>query len=298
MTKLKPPVFVTGVNRSGTTMTCRVLGDAPGMCLWYEPNILWRSGFAYRAHERATAKDTRGWVIRRIRRAFERYQEEHGDRRIVEKSPPNVLRIGYLHAVMPEAKIVHIYRDGRAMLRSSLQEYETFRPYEFKEAAARRHILDRLKRTPWWEWPAYFGRFADGFGRRVLGRKLGWFGVRYPGWKEDRGRLTRTEVIAKQWAVCVETALSDLRGLPDHTCLNIRYEDVVSDPIKEFRQIFEFCEMTWNDQSEELVRERVHQQSVAKWREELSQETLDEAMPHMEPMLKALGYLDSSEEGV
>ncbi len=294
MSDLKPPIFVTGVNRSGTTMTCRILGESPGMCLWYEPNILWRTGFAYRPHERATAKDARPWRERRIRKAFAQYQLEHDGKRVVEKSPPNVLRIGYLNALIPEAKIIHIYRDGRAMLRSSLEKYENFRPYELKNASARRHIVDRLKRTPWWEWPAYFGRFADGFSRRILGRKLSWFGVRYPGWKSDRGRLTRTEVIAKQWAMCVETGLKDLEQLPEGSYISLRYEDVVSNPVEQFRKIFEFCDMEWNAESEEFIRERVHEQSLTKWKDELSEEMLYEAMPHMEPMLRRLGYLDEA----
>lgn len=292
MAELKPPVLVTGVNRSGTSMTCRLLGDAPGMCLWYEPNILWRQGFAYRSHERATASDARPAITRRLRRAFLNYQEEHGGNRIVEKSPPNVLRIGYLNAVLPEARILHIYRDGRAMLRSQIEKYETFQPYQLGKDS-RRHILDRLKRTPWWEWPAYWGRFADGFGRRILGKKISWFGVRYPGWKNDRGRLSRAAVVAKQWSISVETALEDLKTLPEGSSLNLRYEEVVADPVPQFRRICEFCGIDWTPEYEETVRQRVHPESLTKWKDELPAEVLEEAMPHMRDTLEKLGYLEN-----
>ena len=127
--KLKPPVIVIGTNRSGTSMLARTLGDAPGACCWYEPSTVWRIGHAYRSADVATAAGARPWVVRRIRGAFLDYQRANEGRHVVEKSPNNVLRVSFVRAVLPEAKFVHIYRDGRANLRSQLEQFETFAGY-------------------------------------------------------------------------------------------------------------------------------------------------------------------------
>ncbi|MCC6286053.1 MAG: sulfotransferase [Phycisphaerales bacterium] len=292
MPDLKPPILVIGGTRSGTSMLARVLGDAPGLACWYEPNTLWRIGHAYRGSERATPADAKPWVTRRIRREFLKFQEANEGRRVVEKSPPNALRIAFVHAVLPEAKIIHIYRDGRAMLRSQIDRYEKFESYNVAKSAHRDHIFGRLAITPWWEWPAYLPRFADGFARRLVGKKVGWFGIRHPGWKSDRRRLTRTQVIARQWSVALELSLPELEALPPGSWLNLRYEDVVTEPVPWFRAICRFCGVEPGEAYFEMVRERVHAGSLHKWKDELSQTELDDAMPIMEPMLRRLGYVE------
>lgn len=48
---------------------------------------------------------------REVKEIFEYFK--HGGRMLVEKSPKNTLRIPFLKAIFPEAKIIHIVRDGR-----------------------------------------------------------------------------------------------------------------------------------------------------------------------------------------
>lgn len=294
MTDLKPPILVIGGTRSGTSMLARVLGDAPGLVCWYEPNTLWRIGHAYRSSERATPADAKAWVKRRIRREFLKFQQANGGKRVVEKSPPNALRIAFVHELLPEARIIHIYRDGRAMLRSQIDRYEKFESYNVANSAHRDHIFGRLAITPWWEWPAYLPRFAGGLARRILKKEVGWFGIRHPGWKRDRRTLNRTQVIARQWASALELSLPELEALPPGSWLNLRYEDVVSDPDPWFRRICAFCGVDPGEDYFAMVRERIHPGSLHKWKDELTQHELEQAMPIMEPMLRRLGYLDDA----
>lgn len=288
---LKPPVLVIGGTRSGTTMLGRLLGEAPGMCFFHEPNTLWRTGHAYRDTDLATEADARPWVRRRIRAAFARFQAAHEGRRIVEKSPYNVVRVRFVHAIFPEARIVHIYRDGRAMLRSQVEQYETFKAYSLGEARARRHVAERLRQTPWWEWPAYAPRAVTGALRtNVLRKGISWFGLRYPGWREERRTMTRPQLIARQWVVAVETALGDLEHLPDDAWINVRYEELVSDPVEGFERICAFSGMDFDEPYRKLIAESVQTRSRDRWEEELDPDVLEQALPIMEPLLRRLGY--------
>ncbi|MEM8836066.1 MAG: sulfotransferase [Planctomycetota bacterium] len=292
--ELKPPVLVVGGTRSGTSILAKLLGAAPGHCLWYEPNIIWRIGSAYSPDDAVDATVATRAVRRKIHRLFLEYQRRHDGARVVEKTPYNVLRVGFLHAVFPDARIVHIYRDGRANLRSQLDRFENFRTYNVTSGRSAQVIRERLSTIPWWEWPAYLPRAAGGLFRSyVTKQKPGWWGVRYPGWREDRGRLSKTKIAAKQWVVAVTEARRALAELPRDAWFETRYEDLVTNPRESFDQIARFIGMD-DEARERLVDaagESVRTSSLTKWRDELEPGVLDEAMPIMGDLLDELGYL-------
>lgn len=270
-------------------MLVRLLGSLPGCCCWYEPNALWRAGHAYRDSDRADETDAKPWVRRWIRRAFLRYQHAHGGARVIEKSPYNVLRLKYIHAIFPEAKIIHIHRDGRANLRSQVEKIDTFKAFS---DAPLHHVLRRVREVPPWELPAYLPRAARGLFRTYLShRSIDWFGLRYPGWKRDRENLTAAQIAARQWCIAVETALDDLRELPEECWMAVTYEDLVRDPRLWFGRMIEFGGLSADTEFWQRVDDQVHVESIDRWREELDQNALDEAMPKLEPVLRRLGYL-------
>lgn len=289
---LKPPIIIVGATRSGTTMLMRVLGSAPGLCFWHEPQTLWRVGHAYRDDDTAGASDAKPWVKRWIRRQFQKYQDSHGGLRVVEKSPTNVLRIPFVREIFPEARIIHIYRDGRANLRSQVEQYETFAGYQVINREGGRHILDRLGQTPFWEWPAYAPRAMSGLLRRYLLRRPGvsWFGIKYPGWRHDLHTMTTAQIAAKQWVYSVETGLRDLEQVPEDQRLALRYGEVVTSPDQWFERIAAFCGVPINEEYLKAVRAQVHPNSVDRWKRELEPAVLDEAMPIMGALLDRLGY--------
>jgi hypothetical protein len=271
------------------------VGSAPGVVEWYEPNQLWRVGSAYRGDDGVSPENATPFVKKWIRGKFLRFQESHEGRRIIEKSPTNVLRVKFVREIFPEAKLIHIYRDGRAALRSQIEKYNTFESYTITESDTLSRLRTMLSLVPFWEWPAYAPRFLEGVTRRYVSRRQGvsWFGLRYPGWQEDAARLSVTQLAAKQWVVAVETALNDLNSFPAGSWLSLRYEDVVSEPAVWFNRICEFCEIETNRQYLEKVTKEIHKKSLGKWKSELTPEVLAEAMPIMQPMLSRLGYLDT-----
>lgn len=291
---LIPPVLVIGATRSGTSMLSEILSLPPTVCLWYEPATLWRIGHAYRSSDVATSDDAKQWVKRRIRREFVRYQQSHGGARIVEKTPMNALRVKYVAAILPDAPIIHVVRDGRGVLRSRLKKYKDFSSYTVDASGTRSHIRRRISITPWWELPAYLPRFVRGLLRRYALKERGveWFGVRYPGWKRDKGRLSLPQIIAKQWVLSVETAQSDLRELRSSRYMEVRYEDIVSEPRHWFSQLYEFADLPLSEEILDYISANVHQKSVNRWKDTLDSTVIEEAMPIMRSALSDLGYFD------
>ncbi len=290
--ELIPPVLVIGSTRSGTSMLVRLLGDSPGAEAWYEAQTVWRIGHARRSHERATREDATPGVRRKIHDLFLRKQHEYGGKRVIEKTPSNVLRIQFVHEVFPDAKIVHIVRDGRAYLLSQLEKLAGNYSYKLTSSDTRHHLRRRLRETPWWEWGAYLPRVIEGVYHRHIRRKSGtpWFGLRYPGWEDDRSRLTPAQICATQWTWAIETATNDLEQIPQDRWLQVRYEDFVANPRKHLGEIYEFCELEGDEAFVDSIAAKVRTSSVERWRSDLTRQALDEAMPIMAPCLEMLGY--------
>jgi hypothetical protein len=145
----RPPAFVTGCGRSGTTILGAVLGQHPELEYFFEPWHLWAtvdplndvSNLFYRLEgrllrDRDEASDE---PRRRFRRLFIARGERSG-KLVVEKTPQNAMRIGYLEALAPGARFIHIVRDGGDVCQSIVRA----------AAVTSYRIFGRPNYNKWW----------------------------------------------------------------------------------------------------------------------------------------------------
>jgi hypothetical protein len=122
--RLVAPIFLVGAPRSGTTLAVELFATHPDVANWSEAGRLW-DPVDYRNPEadhhwpagRATQAE-----IARLHRFCEWYRASHGKTRFVNKHPRNSVRIDYLRRVFPDARFVHVIRDGRAVVGSMLAQ--------------------------------------------------------------------------------------------------------------------------------------------------------------------------------
>jgi LPS sulfotransferase NodH len=109
-----PPIaLIIGCARSGTSILGELLASHPLVDYLFEANKIWESiAPAPDGSHRLLADRSAPEVCRRMRRAFLR-QLRPGAGLVVEKCPRNALRIPFLRAVFPQARLIHIIRDGR-----------------------------------------------------------------------------------------------------------------------------------------------------------------------------------------
>ena len=270
------PVFVVGCSRSGTTVTYETIAACPQLLSFgHEIPEFWDSLWGPRhngwASEAAGAEHARPEHRAAARRYF---FQRLGAGRVLDKTCINVMRVGYLHRLFPQARFVYIHRDGRDNVASLMDGW------------------------------LHDGHFA-------LGRTLGplpcaisigrgairdWSFLLPPGWR-DYNDAPLEEVCAYQWMTANRLALDALAKLPAASWIRLRYEDLFERPVEMFRAVFERLDLPFDNAVEQrcatldkrptsIVRGAPKKE---KWKDRHAAE-IEKILPKIAPLMTELGY--------
>jgi len=280
--RFEDPIFIIGAARSGTTMLGEILEHHPDVAYWLEPKYIWRYGNAAAVNDIRRASEANDRIKRYIRKRFARFVKKKGAIRFVEKTPSNVFRIPFIDAVFPEARYIHILRDGRDVILSAHKKWTT-RPN-------RAALIRRLRRMelPFSEWPQYFLSFVrDVPGRTLMPGKGFIWGPQFEGIKEYRAAHTVLETCARQWIESVDHATKALAEVSRDRVLTLSYEHFLASPETELKKILEFADLDLKPADKMLDKVDVlpHRKRSAK--DELR---LEPVASMIRGTLKELGY--------
>jgi hypothetical protein len=277
----RDPIVLVGAQRSGTTWMGRLLGERPEIAYWVEPRQVWSFGHWFRPDDRLTAADATPLVKRHIRRRFLEYAERRGKSRFCEKTPNNCCRLPFVRAVLPEARILLIVRDGRSVIRSTVHMREAGPDWN--------RIGDRLRESSPWDWLAFASR-APWLLAKIRGKPVKYWGVRPPGWREWVENDSPLVAMSKAWAAAIRIAVSDGRAMDPERFLEIRYEALTERPREVMQQVVDFLALPGAGDLVEKVVAQADPGRQAKWRTEMAAEVQEAVRPHLEPTLRWLGY--------
>lgn len=235
---LDRPIVVVGAPRSGTTLLGQLLGAHPTLALLGEPRLTWRYGNDGKS-DMLSAADARPEVCRHIRSTFNAVIREAGKQRLVEKTPSNSLRMGFVDRVLPGCLFVHIIRDGTESTLAIRRFWQ-----QHAHGIVRRKLVERLREIDLRQLPYYFREFV----RRAMPKRLAEMGLvrqpvwgpRLPGIDEMLRELELIEVCALQWRTCVEAARDYGRSLPRDRYFECRLEELTPDVMGSLLQ---FCQL-------------------------------------------------------
>ncbi len=261
--KLERPVFIIGAARSGTTFLGDCIGRLPEITYHHEPP-------ATKAAGRYVYEDL--WGFRRSRWFFRLVYswmvrvERDGDLRFSEKTPTNIFLVPFLSGAFPDSQFIHIIRDGRDAASSHMHK-------------------------PW------------------LRAEDAWSGEREPGgylhgpwpkfWVEPERReefiqTSDARRMAWAWRRYTETGLKEGTALGPERYHELRYEDLVRQPLDEGERILDFLGIEKKKSRDTFLSStmRADDSSVGTWRSTFYPSELAEIDAEAGDLLRQLGYDD------
>jgi hypothetical protein len=190
---------------------CETVWLPTGRSLWDQtcPDMTLGAGFSDPAFERRLIRLIRGHLF------------ASQTSRFLNKNPVNSLRVAYLHKLFPDARFINIVRDP---LETVISHYRTAARVENtfdRDEHTRRIFRQRL--------------YIDMLSRRI--RTSG---------RPDTQTLDREHPllgIAGQWVAMQQAVLNATAGDPDIRLLDLRYEDLVHQPERTLKRVWDFTEL-------------------------------------------------------
>jgi len=279
------PVVIIGAARSGTRFLRDLIGaSSAGAVVPYDINYVWRYRHEARADDMLLATDADEIIRRFIRSQLIRMSGARGRRAvtlIVEKTVSNCLRIPFIENVLPEARFIHLVRDGRDVVESSCRMW--------REPVDPGYLLRKLRYIPLANYRYAFW-FVGGLLRRLVSTpETKIWGVRYPGIQEDMKAMGLAEICALQWRRCVEHASTGLAGVPAARQLTVRYENLTAS-IEEVNRVIAFLGLPDGAEVRDAWLENVRC-IPPRWPAAFDRSTWDKVMALLAPTLCEWGYL-------
>ena len=270
----RAPVFIVGCSRAGTTLVYKTFSESGELgSLQRETHDYWSGlhpleerDWSSHALSASDASDADRLSVARF------FYAHTGKRRFVDKNNQSGLSIRYLHALFPDACFVYVRRSPGDNLNSLIEGWR--RPDEF----------------------ATWSRDLPGEVRIDGGAVTRWCFFLPAGWRSHLDS-TLEEVCAFQYRAMNEAILEAKSLVPQRQWIDIRYEDLLVDPVNSFRAAFEGCGIKFTPA---LAR---HCESVLanpynafseirsdKWRQGRNRERLETVLPSLGRLAGRMGY--------
>ena len=299
------PLVIVGAGRSGTNFLSHVFEHDDRFWNAYESRYIWNYGQKTLTHDVRKLDEATAKVRQFIGRYFEQLSHKHDGRWVVDKTPSNVFRVGFVHEVFPDAKIIHIIRDGRDNIVSRVHEWyggravnaqrERGKEASYRLALIRQrfgHLRTLVARgnLPAARWPTFLWDNVSTFSSHFLTGRPRRYAERFPGMDDCLGVYGLMETAAIQWREGVMRALCEGRRLPAGSYLEVRYEDLLSSPETQWDRIVGFLGIEEDRRARDWLLANARRDNFGKWKRQLSDEAVVALEPHVRPTLEFLGY--------
>jgi hypothetical protein len=301
-------VFIVGSPRSVTTILGELLDKHQHISQWYEPYFVWDHFFRTAPDDERTAEDVLPEVRKQILSRFSNFKKEKKCLVLIDKSPRNSLKIPFILKLFPQAKFIHLLRDGRDATLSinkewlrrknivhkpqSKNRFNYFEAYRvIKKFLSRQPFLSDKINSLWFETHGHLIDKTKHLNRLRWNGEIGW-GPRFKGWERIYQQATLLQFNAYQWLNCVERIQADWNLIRTNSRRTLRYGDLIKAPAKKIKEIFDFLDLEGDKAFFESLPE-LKADNYNKWKTEFSEEKLKEIHPIITPQLMALGYAES-----
>lgn len=272
--KMERPIFVVGCSRAGTTLVYKTLSESCEIGtlqrethdFWAKLHPLHEKNWETHALSVDDASDyDRDYVARY-------YYSRTGKTRFVDKNNQNGLCVPYLCALFPDAHFVYVKRNPGDNLNSLIEGWR--RPEEFaswsRDLPARVAIDD--------------------------GKYKSWCFFLAEGWRQFLNAHIE-DVCTFQYNAINQAILDAKLAISDQRWHEVFYEDLVRDPVGQFRNLFTACGLNFDKRLEHhcdnvlsLPYNAFSAIRVDKWRDGRNKDRVTRVLPRLEKVAKLMGY--------
>lgn len=238
--EIEQPVFILGCGRSGTTILGTALSHHPQITYLNERRDLWHAVFpnadiwSKQAQSRAgklvlTEADATDEQAVQLRRIFH-YQITKTQRpTLVEKLPINNFRVGFLRKIFPDARYIHILRNGIEVARS----------------------IERMDQTMGWysKMPYRLQLMKD-------------HAAANPDTADLYALCENTyELGLVEWRLSLDHLYSELPKIPEAQRIEITYDALVADSVGTLNQLVAFMGLPESTELDTFARETIQRKN-------------------------------------
>ncbi|MBN2062578.1 MAG: sulfotransferase [Deltaproteobacteria bacterium] len=298
-------VFILGSPRSGTTILGEILDNHREISQWYEPYFVWDRFFRNWPHDERTFEDAGPLIQNQIFSDFSEYRKKSKGRIIIDKSPRNSLKVPFIKRIFPQARFIHILRDGRDATLSINKEWlarekivndpSSGNAFNYRKAfgvirewLGRQPFIRHKIRALWFETHGHVFNKSRHLNRIRWNGQVGW-GPRFKGWESMLSKHSLLQFNAYQWLSCVKKIIDYWQEIPEKDRIMIRYENLIREGKETIDMILEFLKLDQYDEFYSLMPV-LKQDNFNKWQKEFTREQINEIKPILAPILIELGY--------
>ena len=271
---LERPIFVVGCSRAGTTVVYKTLSESRELgSLQRETHDFWAGLHPlaekdWHSHELGASD-----ASERDRNIVSRYFfSQTGKLRTVDKNNQNGLCVPYLHALFPDAHFVYIKRNPGDNIHSLIEGWG--REEEF----------------------ATWSTSIPADVRIDAGRYRRWCFFLFNGWRRYLNAPIE-EVCAAQYVAMNRAIIDASKVIPRAQWTEICYEDLVRDPVDEFRCVFESCRLEFTPDLKQHCKtvlsipyNAFSEIRLDKWRGQGNRARVERVLPSVADVVADMGY--------
>ncbi len=268
------PVIVLGCSRAGTTVVYKTLSESPQLGtlqrethdFWVDLHPVQDKGWNTHALDASDASDHDRDFVSRY------FHVWTGRSRWVDKNNQNGLCVPYLQALFPDAVFVYVKRGPGDNINSLIEG---------------------------WGKPDKYSTWTEQFPEKVAidnGRYTRWCFFLAEGWR-DYLNAPIEDIAAFQYQAINRAILDARAGVPDAQWVEVFYEDLVRDPVKGFRAIYEGCDLDFSSGVEEHCHQVLSKPydvfgeiKLDKWKEGRNRERVERVLERVTSVAREMGY--------
>ena len=296
------PIIVIGAARSGTHLIASTIRENIDCIYLNEINDLWKKRFPFlNIDEIDNDKITKSKLIK-IKRDFSNLlKNKEFSPFLLEKTASNCLRLDLVQKVFPNAKFIHIHRDGRDVAVSTRKKYfgdiRKISSQDFSKTSSKSRFTNFFKEISHkirnGLTPMMFISNSIRYLRMslvILGfKKRDFWGPRFNGYKKLFKSISLIELASEQWRYSVNSILEFVKKNPKDKILTIKYEDLLTDPNNEILKVINFIHEK-NNSSIKTLKHNIKTKGFKNWKDVLTPNEVYIVEKRIFRLLKDLKY--------